>query len=219
MAVSAAGTIHACSGGRSERAASWRSQRWHSRSSQQPPQAPQRSLRKQHPQRRGTGRRNGRQRSPSCPISRRDARRRSTSPPGSESASRLTTRTAAPDECDGVGKRIISSTDDVYLYNKFTCGFAIRRWTPAALNAAWQHMAELACESQKNDAAAYDACQQAALKDRVNIKTGGFGGTGLWLTDAAKRETSTLRVQVTGRFTAIVTWLGQSWKMTIQPTG
>jgi hypothetical protein len=122
-------------------------------------------------------------------------------------------------ECDGVGKRIISSTDDVYLYNKFTCGFAIRRWTPAALNAAWQHMAELACENQKNDAAAYDACQQAALKDRVNIKTGGFGGTGLWLTDAAKRETSTLRVQVTGRFTAIVTWLGQSWKMTIHPTG
>jgi hypothetical protein len=123
--------------------------------------------------------------------------------------------------CVGVGPRTISSTADVYLYKTFTCRFATLAWTPAALNAAYQHMAEIVCKKQQNDAAAYDACLQAALNDRVGTarSSGGMGGPYLWLTDAAAKGNSTLHVQVTGRFTALVTWLGTTWKKTIHPTG
>ena len=63
-----------------------------------------------------------------------------------------------------------------------------------------------------NDAPAYAACLQAALKDPVGTArtAGGMGGSSLWLREAATKGTSTLRVQVTSRFTAVVTWLGQS---------
>jgi hypothetical protein len=120
--------------------------------------------------------------------------------------------------CVGVGPRVISSTYDMYLYKAFKCRLATRTWTPAGLTAAWQHIAELVCAKQVNDPVAYNACVQDVFKNHPSF-TGGIGGSALWLDGAAAVGQSTLRVQVTGRFTAIVTWLGQSWKRTIQPTG
>lgn len=122
--------------------------------------------------------------------------------------------------CVGVGPRVISATEDVYLYKKFNCRFAVNTWTVAGLTAAYRQMAERLC-AKHVDAAAYDVCLQAALEDRVGTArtSGGLGGPGLWLGAAATKGTSTLRIQVTGRFTGRVTWLGRSWKKTIQPTG
>jgi hypothetical protein len=127
-----------------------------------------------------------------------------------------------PDWCVGVGPRIISSTDDVYLYRKFNCNIGIRRWTTAKLKAVYQDLAEMACAKQQNDSAAYNSCLQAALQDRHSIatKAGLFPGTlGSRLDSASTLHESTARVQVTGRFTAVVSWLGKSWKMRIRPTG
>jgi hypothetical protein len=95
-------------------------------------------------------------------------------------------------DCVGVGPRTISSTDDVYLYKTFKCDFATKTWTPAALRLA----------------------HQQADQHKYSI-----GGAGNWIDAAGIVGNDTLRVQVTGRFTATVTWLGQSWLKTIQPTG
>jgi hypothetical protein len=95
-------------------------------------------------------------------------------------------------DCVGVGPRTISSTDDVYLYKTFKCDFATKTWTPAALRLAHQQAAQ---------------------------HPYGIGGSGTWIDGAAVEGKGTLRVQVTGRFTADVTWLGKTWTKTIQPTG
>lgn len=94
--------------------------------------------------------------------------------------------------CVGVGPRTISATDDIYLYKTFSCIFGTKTWTPDVLRLAHQRAAQ---------------------------NKGGLGGPGIWINDAVSRGKGNLRVQVTDRFTALVTWLGRTWTMTIQPTG
>jgi hypothetical protein len=95
-------------------------------------------------------------------------------------------------DCVGTGPRTVSSTEDVYLYKTFQCEVAVNVWTPTSLHAAYRN---------------------------ISAHPNGIGGAGTWLTGAADAQKRPVRVQVTGRFTAIVTWVGGSWKMTITPSG
>jgi hypothetical protein len=102
--------------------------------------------------------------------------------------------------CVGIGPRIISSTNDVYLYRTFSCSFPSMGWTTKDLEAA----AKKACPGYVSGTSASGfaatVCESAAGA-------------------AVRYGTSALRVQVTGRFTATATWHGVVWNERVPVTG
>jgi hypothetical protein len=99
-------------------------------------------------------------------------------------------------DCVGVGPRTISDIGDVYLYRTFRCPVTTSTWTSARLKVAQQEIAT--------------SCKTANFV--VYCRSSAFG-------HAAVTRQGVVRVQVTGRFTALVTWHGHSWKRRIQPRG
>jgi hypothetical protein len=124
-------------------------------------------------------------------------------------------------DCIGIGSRTIHQTDDVYLYKTFKCEFNTYVWTPAKLNSIYRKMAISRCSSDVEDPSSGDtigttvdnACVQMALRNKKQL----LGGLADWFHDRSVLRNGTARVEVTGRFTALVKWQGWVWKATIRP--
>jgi hypothetical protein len=128
----------------------------------------------------------------------------------------------AAGKCEGFGPRSIHPTEDVYLYETFKCSLPSTIWTGARLKSARRQMKPEVCKPGPwfGREAAYNAC----LRGRGLYGDAAYAAMTTMLDNrdllnrVPRPTATTIRVQVTDRFTAHVSWLGTTWKMTIRPT-